>query len=304
MKRILAHIRVLGALGFLLAVQTPNSYAQGSSAAFFQLRAGSETFDDVCSLEFYPGVVTIRVDVYAVPFQRARFTLPDPPIGTVAGETWGVSYTGDRVNGLEVDMGGCTDAGWVTIGYMYILVQPEETILCTPWNPGSECEVQDCDGVWLPAVAPDFYTVEDISHTNQCLECFQQCFAEGPLPAYDLYPPDGATAVPVDVVLTWVGQVDSDPLPYPQDFTGCRVTVGTEPDLSGVTQGGEGYCNSFAPVLQPNTTYYWSAGWYDNTTWCGNIPWAGYSRVYSFTTEGPSPVTPTTWGRVKALYRD
>ena len=275
---------------------------EGTTAAYLHFRIGQEPGGEVCSLELAPGTVTVNIVAYAVPFQKLRFSLPDPPIGTIVGESWGVSYTGDRINGLEVDMGGCTAAGWVTIGHVDVMVGAEESIPCTVWAMGADCEVQDCAGVWLPARAWDFYEVEDSDHAGQCRECFQECYDGGPLPPYNLYPPDGATNVPVDVVLTWDGVPFLDD-PYPDDFTGCSVVVSSDPSLAN-GQGGWGHCNSFAPALQPNTTYYWSAGWYDTGTWCSDLVFQGATRVYSFTTEAPLSTTTTTWGRVKAMYRD
>jgi hypothetical protein len=52
--------------------------------------------------------------------------------------------------------------------------------------------------------------------------------------------------------------------------------------------------------LAPQTTYYWQA---HHNCICGQVHPA-QSDVFSFTTgDGPLAVEATTWGRVKALYR-
>jgi hypothetical protein len=48
-----------------------------------------------CRLTIGPDLDTLTVVVDANPFQKARFTVPDPPFGTVVGENWFYSYTGD-----------------------------------------------------------------------------------------------------------------------------------------------------------------------------------------------------------------
>jgi hypothetical protein len=66
---------------------------------------------------------------------------------------------------------------------------------------------------------------------------------------------------------------------------------------------GEPCSNPFDPgPLEPYTTYYWRAG-----NWCvGCYHGEGaISDTWSFTTgAGPVPAEPSTWGRVKALYRE
>ena len=51
--------------------------------------------------------------------------------------------------------------------------------------------------------------------------------------------------------------------------------------------------------LLPNTTYYWRA-WSINSY---SIAPTAMSETFTFTTGGPVATQPSTWGRVKAMYR-
>jgi hypothetical protein len=252
-----------------------------------------------CDLVLTPGeVTTITVKVYSVPIQKIRFTLPDPPIGTVVDEWWGVSHTGDRTTGIEVDLGGCSEAGEVTIGQILVSVAPNETGPCASWSFDEEVsEVQDCEGLWRPAENSEQFEVVT-SLTEACGLCGMSCCPNG-LPPYNLYPPDGATDVTLDVMLSWTL---NDYYDYPPT-SGCSITIGTEPcgtsDKIVIPCG----INTFAPdFLQPGTTYYWSPGAYTFPSGCNNGISAS-APVHSFTTTGPSPVKSRTWGWVKVLYR-
>jgi hypothetical protein len=107
--------------------------------------------------------------------------------------------------------------------------------------------------------------------------------------------------VPLDVVLSWDGTQNYyvDPM-----YGGCGVTIGTSPDCSsGTTFHVPCDLQEFAPdFLQPNTTYYWRASWGTPPDGCSDLN-SGASPLYSFTTEGVSPVETKTWGYVKSIYR-
>jgi hypothetical protein len=86
-----------------------------------------------------------------------------------------------------------------------------------------------------------------------------------------------------------------------------KVVIGTSPGLENAlvicNTVGSGACA--VPInpgpLAPNTTYYWQA---QTDCLCGQVV-PGYSDVFSFTTgDAPLAVESSTWGRVKAMYRD
>ncbi|MDH4038877.1 MAG: hypothetical protein OEX18_15015 [Candidatus Krumholzibacteria bacterium] len=269
------------------------SCEDGSPAAYLDTYVSGQNY--FCYLPFDPGVVTLTVVARAIPFQKVRFTLADPPLGVVIGETWAGPTTGNRINGLEVDMGSCTAPGEVTVGTLTVIVTSEDMAPCTSWEI-QNCEVQDCTGDWRPAVP-----VEHRAGTGYCeCVCWQCCYYA--LSPYDLYPPNGATTVPLDVVLSWDGTPD-DAIEQPP-YGGCSVRISTSPDCtSGTVYPVPCDLDQFAPdFLQPNTTYYWRAQWGTAPSGCTDLN-SGASPLYSFTTQGPLATEARTWGYVKSMYR-
>jgi len=241
-------------------------------------------FNYQCVLEFYSfPLMFVYVQVKAVPFQKIRFTLPDPPQGSILFEQWSYPYTGDRVNGVEMDLGACTPGEDVCLGFIAVSAAPTG---CPLWyvTPGT-AEIQDCDGAWQ-----DAYSVPSSMGCDNLNYCFQLCPGVRP---YGLYPPDGAASVPLDVELTWVeGEI----------YSYCNVRIGTDPACEGARDVFTLDCGtqSFSPsFLQPATTYYWQV--FNAFDACQG---GGLSPLHSFTTEGPVSATPTTWGRVKVMYSD
>ncbi len=269
----------------------------GSPAAFFMLRTDDFVW---CNLVLTPGeVTTVTVKVFSIPIQKIRFSFPDPPIGTVVDEWWGVSHTGDRATGMEVDLGGCSAVGEVTIGQLSVWVAPDEIGPCTSWSFNEEVsEVQDCEGLWRPAENSEQFEVST-ALTGACGLCGLSCCPIG-IPPYDLYPPDGATDVPLDVTLSWTQDnswFDDPPT------SGCYINIGVERcgTIDRIIVPCE--ARSFAPdFLQPGTTYYWQPGAFTSPTGCNNGLGA-LAPIHSFTTAETTPTGTGTWGRVKALYR-
>ncbi len=252
--------------------------------AHFDLR----TNGNPCNISTGPFPV-VQVEVVAItnPAGKVRITVPNPPIGEVLGETWNFPYTGDRINGMELNL-GCAGPTIVVLGTLTVLFTTPAQ--CEFWTIGAGSEVEDCDGdVQLSDVLPS-------QIGNGCGACFQNCMGLAP---YNLYPPDGAAAVPVDVEFTWEGS-------WGFQLQNCSVRIGTTPDCSDALvatvpcDGGDGIVLDF---LQPGTTYYWQASWISLGGGCSS-GYFGVSPVQSFTTEGPLAVEPTTWGRIKAIYRD
>lgn len=281
----------------LLFVQVGASHSRDASTCDKGTPSGwfyfsSDPHHGSCSVQLEPAVDTVSVMVYANPFKTARFTVTDPPFGSVIAESWLFPHTGDRQNGLELDMGSCaTQPGTFKLGELYVLVGPEvDPALCMSWAEG-KAEIENCVGTWLPAK----FTPQWAHGPNSECPCptWQYCYS---LPPYDLLPEEGATGVPTNVVLSWVA-----PEGWDQFNSGCYVFISTDPSCA-TFQRIQVPCDNdtFAPdFLQPGTTYYWASSWATDTAWgC-----YGYAAYQSFTTAPVSAVEPTTWGRVKAMYR-
>lgn len=292
MRRTLPSLAVLIAASFASPARA-DTCQDGSPAAYFDIQVSGQPV--WCQLPFNPGLVTLNVVANAIPFQKVRFTLADAPMGIMAVEAWNGATSGDRVNGLEIDMGGCVGPGPVALGTLYIVVNTEDTAPCTAWNL-ENCEVQDCTGDWRPAIPVD-HAVSS-GYCDQC--CFQCCYYA--LAPYDLYPANGATAVPLNVVLSWKGTPE-EAIEVPP-YGGCSVRISTEPDCStGTVYPVSCVDDEFAPsFLQPNTTYYWRVSWGTVPGGCTDLN-SGDSPLYSFTTEGPLATDVKTWGAVKSMYR-
>jgi hypothetical protein len=208
-----------------------------------------------------------------------RFSIPAPSFGAVVAEQYLFPYTGTLANGIELDLGGCQPAGDIHLATLTVLLPAGSVGGCIPWQVDNGCEIVDCTDATRPALPRN----HDFADAPGC--CF---YIDCPsLPPYDLFPPGGATSVPLTVALTWTA---------PPLFTEVRVS--TDPACyTGQTFYMTG-TNTYSPTfLQPNTTYYWQVGWSDGLE-CG-----GSSPIFSFTTEGPVPTDPQTWGRIKALYQ-
>jgi hypothetical protein len=189
-----------------------------------------------------------------------------------------------------MDIGGCSPAGLVTLGEIYVAVNYQEVdpYSCAPWDVGT-ASLQSCDGEWLQAGFIPQRAGGSFAYGCIC-NGWQFCYSLAP---HDLYPLNGATEVPLDVVLTWVAPEGWDPQ--------CYVSIGTDPTCATV-QYFTVPCDAdaFAPnFLQPATTYYWRSSWATDSQWsCG-----GASAIHSFTTIRESSVQESTWGRIKSMYR-
>jgi len=235
-------------------------------------------------------VVTVRIMVTCAPASRIRFSVPNPPVGSLLGESWDFPYTGDRINGMEINL-GCHPAERTQLGSMQVLITGN--VPCTTWKVDSNVEVKDCNGELQLAVAP-------FTRIGPCNEFCLLCHVQRP---YDLFPPDGATDVPVNAVLSWQGE----PRFFdPRDTElHCWVEIGTDPDCANAQRVNAdcGTRSVTLPLLQPSTTYYWRAEFFRAL---GQVCDGSETRseIQSFTTAGPLAVEASSWGKVKAMYRE
>ena len=275
-----------------ILTNAPAAFAEcdnGSTAGWLLLNTPNPNYPwDICFVPLQAGMNTVTVRIDAIPFQKARFSIPDPPIGTVVSENWFFPHTGNRVTGVELDLGSCTTAGIVTLGEIQVQLESEPSVLCgqATWSATS-AEIQNCTGRWLPA-GGYWHTLGEMSF--QCCAGWQILYS---WPAYDLYPADGATNVERNVVFAWSGG----------GYNPCYVDIFAEPTCT-TGQSFEANCDvrTFAPaLLLPNTTYYWRVRSPGDPNWGGGSATA----VHSFTTGDIVLSTEqSTWGRVKAMYRD
>ncbi len=114
--------------------------------------------------------------------------------------------------------------------------------------------------------------------------------AYAPTPS-DPSPPDGAMNVALDAAVN-ASIHDPDfccPFLYGE---WVDVYFGTTPDPPRVPE-----LLPYDPILAPATKYYWKVIYHNTQAPSVSSP------VWSFTTESTTPVTPSTWGAIKALYR-
>lgn len=282
----------ISCIGMLASTAFADCYSpNGSAAGWITWYKQNATSGD-CRLD--QGANTLVIQVRAIPFQKIKFTFPDPPFGTVTGEQWFFPHTGNFRTGIELDT-GCINVGTVTLGEIYLSV--DYTIvsptICASWY-GTAAQIQNCTGRWLPAGFQSNSLGGILSQNCFCASCWQCAFTTQP---YDLFPPDGATNVPLDVKLTWKG---SEGVVYPN----CHVYISRDPTCA-TGQDLTPYptqCGSFDPgaPLSPGTTYYWRPYWSFNDGWGSDA----VAAIHSFKTVGPVATAPVTWGHVKSMYRE
>lgn len=251
----------------------------GSQVCYFYL--GSPGCDLVLS---GGGIELISVRVLSTPITRARFSIPDPPVGTIAEENWNFPHTGDRTNGIELDLGECSQAGEIQLGTLVVVDVPVIVAGCPWWRIDDGAEVDYCTGDTGPGVS--YHHVMSTAGVF-CEPCasWQWCPS---LPPENLFPQNGAIDVPLDVQLTCLeGRL-------------LRIT-----DDPGCVDWQEFPCtgSSFFPdFLQHSTTYYWQV--FEDPTGSGcSVGHDTHSAIYSFATVAPLPAEHCTWGAIKSLYQ-
>ncbi len=239
-------------------------------------------------------VVTLYVSVrFTNGVTAAQFRIAPPSCTDYQIVSWASPnlILGDPTSGIQVAFGGCF---WDAAPVMSIDVMRVGNIssgccgLMLDAHPAAMSgmpEVVDCTTPQGNVTAVDrdcFWLAGD---DKTC------AFAETPS---DPSPPDGATNVPVDVVLdaTVYDPVACCPLLHGK---WVNVYLGTNPDppLVGL-QVGVPYDPS---MLSPGTKYYWRVS--SHNTQAPTV----VSPVWSFTTAATTPVRHSTWGAIKALYR-
>jgi hypothetical protein len=288
------------ALFVLLTVSPPlpassDTCDDGTTAAFIGFIVHGYP-EQTCIIPFNNTFLILDVVAYSIPAQKIRFSLPDPPFDASVTAGWNYPTTGDLVTGIELDLGPCSGPGTVVLGQL-ILQNLNGRFDCVQWNVDPGCEVDDCNGVTRGAEAM-VHMFGSAPTSETCIACLdaQRCVV---LPPYDLYPPDEATDVPLDVQLSWDASVPEETLPDKY----CVVRISTSPTC----ESGDPFVAScddkiFSPdFLQPNTTYYWEVLTFGASALCAVLD-VQSAPQQSFTTMGQVPIENRTWGRIKSLY--
>jgi len=210
-----------------------------------------------------PGFHILNVDLGSAsgPVKTARFKVVASSPATILNAPDGE---------FDLTLGQCVGYGTLTQLLVVIPAGPSVSFSIVPASGHSAIEVNDCDGYAMPTVSScSYYQIAAPYRPN---------------------PPNGATDVPTNQLLSYVGVAN-------------YVVFGTSPSPDNVicveTESSCALPLDPGP-LAPHTTYYWQA---NNVCFCGQV-FNGASEVFSFTTgDAPLAVEATTWGRVKAAYR-
>jgi hypothetical protein len=197
------------------------------------------------------------------------------------------SYTGDSERGITVNYGACIPG---TFHVMTInLMGSGETQSCCyivplghPAAASGKIEVTDCAGTTFP-VPGGASVINPELYCSDCGPDMIRPYVYGPLP------PDSAESVSLNPSLTWETY---NPQSASSSYEVYFGTTANPPKVEGYF--GE---DDYNPgELEPYMDYYWRVGvWWNASVQLG--------PVWKFTTLDPSPVKRSTWGAIKALYK-
>lgn len=241
---------------------------------------------------------SVVISVYGR-WKAARFAAPMPPcVGitvTNVEPLRGFSMSGTLEDGIEISFGECLEDGIWDILRIDYDPAPWQTPCC-PYpilpHPGyGQIELIDCDD---NVVVPTWTAALNFTPQN-----YQgDCGVSYAFPATNPVPADGETDVASTVRLEW----------KQYGWVGCiiwgfeqwDVYFGTEsnPPLVATLTGFDFFYQRYnVGPLTHTTTYYWRIGGLRDGR-------PIESPVWSFTTAAPLTTTTSTWGRIKALYRE
>lgn len=230
------------------------------------------------------GVMPIYVVVQnAAEVSAVQFAAPVPACFTnafyIGEDVQFPLHIGDSQNGIAIAFGTCLSSPVHVLTINVYTTEPVTTmcyypVLPSPMAASGMVETTDCDenfvyGIGLTSMVGTY----------------------GPPEVWAVNPIDGSTAAPLNSKLVWWIERHSLGL----GVLWSNLYFGTDADPPLVASYLEDFMYDPGP-LQPLTTYYWKVQAVDTDTG------ATMSDVWSFTTEGPVPAEPTSWGRIKSLF--
>jgi hypothetical protein len=244
-----------------------------------------------CNFSAAPTIVIATVSVVnAYPFRTVRFKAPVPCGMIWVGDSSGNLLAGNSQAGVTITMPACTSISNFTPVPVLTITAITTTLVpgCTwdvfPADGDSDILLTDCDGNTMKGASARGLYCGDVN---------------GFIGPYLPDPPDGATDVPLNTLLSFNGSANeifmvAGPPAQIWNYPVCSVFPYFQVPACG---------NPFDPgLLQPYTTYSWVA--VNACVYCQHGE-AGYSDIVSFTTgAGPVATEQSTWGRVKARYRE
>ncbi len=224
-------------------------------------------------------------------WRGARFTFSSPCVQVNSVEPMnGVTLTGDIATGITINFPECMSDRYA-VARLDIFPYGD----CCPFGlsahpsaASGKPELMDCSGQLVPAT----WTPEAVAVLPWTNNCFNEESVSPP--PWKPVPADGAVDVPLTTELSW----SIDPPVGCGVPSGLRANVyfGTTPDPPFFVGDIEEMRAAVGPLV-PGTTYYWKA-------WVANYGVNVMGPVWSFRTAGPVSTETTTWGRIKALYRN
>jgi hypothetical protein len=266
----------------------------GSSFGFKQtghIEVSGDEYGTSCSINDTRGLVYIYVNYYyGPPAKSISFQAPIPScaigLTLISESAQFSSIVGDSQTGITINFDGCVSPPQTLLTMLFVgngtsedccLIVPQ----AHPNSASGRIEIVDCNNnVILAGGHPGLI--------NPAVGCY--CHPDMIMPEVsNPSPPDGADDVPINIDLSW-DRYDPEH-PY-ADHTMYFGTQSDPPQIPGVFSE-----DNYDPgILNPWTTYYWSVLIWRNARLVKGPIW-------SFTTgRGMTPIRPTTWGRIKALY--
>lgn len=240
--------------------------------------------------------VYIGIDFNSLGLVAVHFSLPMPdciPYSIVRVTPLdGIQTMGDLETGIGVALGGCR------VGKVVML--KVDVIRTGDSTPGC-CAIEVKPGAWSP-LPGELAGVDCADNLRRLKEC--NMVMEGEAACVQLPPPSDPSPAngAVDIAITTdLDFVLHDGVTYgtciPLSYEYVTLYFGTDPNPPRVQFGDWG--PPYEPgALAPSTVYYWRVVHFDH----GAGPVS--SPLWSFTTSAePNPVSTSTWGRIKALYR-
>jgi len=202
---------------------------------------------------------------------------------TGAGILWSYPVSGDPNTVLTVDFGGCIS------GTVQLFEAHFDVYGCCPMllnGPRQSSPSQSSPPVLIGCDDERRYLIPPCSAMSPVL----------------LTPAAGETGVSPTPLLSWDYQYTD----YCQEGIGLAIFTiyyGTDPNNLDQSLGTLDTHQWTLPMLQFNTQYFWQVKvWDDWGYYTGSM--INFSEIRSFTTGGTIPVEHTTWGAVKAFYKN